>query len=198
MSSGAYYNFQRLALWSEVLGYIIAFVVFLGIIKIIYILRFNRRMSLLASTLKNAGKEMRTFSVVFFITISAYSQLAYVVFGSHLASYNNFMTTLESLLSLLLGSFDYEELATANPYLGPFFFFSFILLMVFMLTNMFVSIINDTFSAVKEDVNLQSNEYELLDFMLGRFEAMTGLKLTGSSQQAQEKYLQGECSNLMR
>ena len=115
MFAGAYYNFQRLALWSEVLGYIIAFVVFLGIIKIIYILRFNRRMSLLASTLRNAGREMSTFSVLFFITISAYSQFAYVVFGSRLNSYSNFMTTLESLLSLLLGSFDYEELAGLIP-----------------------------------------------------------------------------------
>lgn len=147
---------------------------------------------MLASTLKNAGKDMTTFSVVFFVLACAYSQFAYLIFGSKLDGYKNFITTLESLLSVLLGAFDYYDYANSEPVIGPLFFFSFIFVMVFLLTNMFVSIINDTFAMVKEDATLQSNEYEIVDFMLGRIETLTGIKLTGNREDSKKKYISGE------
>jgi len=45
----------------------------------------------------------------------------------------------------------------------------------FMLLTMFVTIINEAFAAVCDDVSKQSNEYEMIDFMITRFKHWTGL-----------------------
>jgi len=44
-----------------------------------------------------------------------------------------------------------------------------------MLLTMFVTIINEAFAAVCDDTSKQSNEYEMVDFMIARFKRWTGL-----------------------
>ena len=189
---GAYYNFQQLAMWSEILASVIGFVVFLSILRLIYLLRFNRRMSMLSATLRNSAKDMVTFSVVFFTVLSAFSQFSYIIFGSKLQGYATFITTVESLIAMLLGSFDYDELAEAEPVLGPILFFTFVIVMMFALLNMFLSIINDTFAQVKEDASKQSNDYEMVDFMMTRFETLTGLNISKAIEKVKTKF-NGKC-----
>ena len=50
--------------------------------------------------------------------------------------------------------------------------------MMFVMVNMFVTIINDTFSAVQHDIAKQSNDYEIVEFMLQRLEQYIGLPLS--------------------
>jgi len=45
----------------------------------------------------------------------------------------------------------------------------------FILLGMFVTIINEAFAAVSDDNKKQSNDYEMVDFMVGRFKQWTGL-----------------------
>ena len=75
----------------------------------------------------------------------------------------------------------------AEPVLGPIFFISFVLVMMFALLNMFLSIISDTFAIVKDDVSKQSNDYEILDFLWGRFKGITGLNTVAAAQPADTK-----------
>ena len=58
--------------------------------------------------------------------------------------------------------------------------------MMFVMVNMFVTIINDTFAAVQHDIAKQSNDYEIVEFMLQRLEQLTGLPV--SKLNSLEKY----------
>jgi len=49
------------------------------------------------------------------------------------------------------------------------------LVFFFILLAMFVTIINEAFAAVCDDASKQSNDYEMVDFMIGRFKHWTGL-----------------------
>ncbi len=178
-------------MWSDILATITATVVFFSIVKLIFILRFNRRISMLASTLKHSAKDMATFSIVFSIVMAAYSSFAYVTLGGKLADYATFLTTIQSLFAMILGSFNYEEITRAHPILGPIFFFSFVVVMMFILLNMFLSIINDTFTQVKADANKQSNDYEIIDFMFARFQTFTGLNISKAIEKMKHKYFKG-------
>merc|ERR1712008_213126 len=40
---------------------------------------------------------------------------------------------------------------------------------------MFVSILNETFTTVRADMNKQGNDYEIVDFMMVRFKKWTGI-----------------------
>ena len=54
------------------------------------------------------------------------------------------------------------------------FIFFFVVSVTFVIVNMFVSILNETFGAVRADINKQSNDYEIIDFMISRFRRFTG------------------------
>ena len=50
----------------------------------------------------------------------------------------------------MLGDFDFEELRLINPVLGPILFSIFAMLVVFVLLNMFIAIISDSFDETKK------------------------------------------------
>lgn len=69
--------------------------------------------------------------------------------------------------------------------IGPVFCFLYIFFVFFVLLNMFVTILSETFSAVRQDVTQQSNDYEILEFMWSRFWEWVGttpFKLSSGSK----------------
>ena len=68
-----------------------------------------------------------TFSVVFFTLMFGYGSFAYFIFGRRLWTYRTFISTTETLLSVMLGSFNYRELVQVEPTLGPVFFFTLVM-----------------------------------------------------------------------
>ena len=68
------------------------------------------------------------------------------------------------MFRIILGDFDFQQLETANRILGPIFFMLFVFFVFFVLINMFLAIINDTYSEVKSDMANQKNEFEIADY----------------------------------
>ena len=68
--------------------------------------------------------------------------------------------------SMTLGDFDFEALVMTNPLLGPLYFFGFIALNIFILMNVFLAIINDSYAEVQEEEQETKNEYEILEYIL--------------------------------
>jgi polycystin 2 len=60
-----------------------------------------------------------------------------------------------------LGDFNFEEIETANRVLGPIFFLTYVFFVFFVLLNMFIAIINDTYGEIKEEMRNQKSEIEL-------------------------------------
>ncbi|EDO36967.1 predicted protein, partial [Nematostella vectensis] len=81
-----------------------------------------------------------------FLLLFLYKQFGFVVFGISMDSYASFQGTMASLMGLTLGDFDFDELKQANRLFGPMFFFSYVLVVLFILMNVFLSIIVETFN----------------------------------------------------
>ena len=64
----------------------------------------------------------------------------------------------------MLGDFNFHELEAANRILGPAYFVLYVFFVFFVLLNMFLAIINDTYSEVKADISSQKNEFEMADY----------------------------------
>lgn len=71
-----------------------------------------------------------------------------------------------ALFNIILGSFDFYALREVDPYLGPAFFMLFIFFIFFILVNMFLAIINDTYSEVKSELANQSDDFQISDYFL--------------------------------
>ncbi|XP_070577742.1 uncharacterized protein [Ptychodera flava] len=172
-------NLQQAAAINLVYVYILASIVFLSFIKLINILRFNRRMALLSRTFRKGSKDFIYYGIVFFIIVFAYSQALYLVIGAKTSGYRKFITSVESLFSAWLGQFDYDAVTDAGSMLAVILFFTFTVSMFAVLTTFFVTIIIIAFLKVKMENDKEENKYEMVKFLSTNIREILGLGGSG-------------------
>ncbi|KAG4067829.1 hypothetical protein HA402_010515 [Bradysia odoriphaga] len=148
-----YISLDVLAFCEEQYNNFIAICVFLVWIKIFKYVSFNKTMQQFCTTLKRCATDLLGFGFMFFVAFIAYAQLGYILFGTENENFRTFRDSLFTLLRTILGDFDYLAIEQANRILGPIFFITYIFIMFFVLlaSNMFLAIINDTYSEVKSE-----------------------------------------------
>ena len=162
-------NFQFAANIGLIYTYILAIIVFFVMLKFSKLLRFNKRIGMLSQTLQRAWNPIKMLAVTFFIYIIGLTFMGTIVFGYELHGYRNVAVTVTSILRLLLGKFSYRrQFQNTNRVLGPIFFLFFNVMINWILMNMFIAILNDAFAEVQRETRAQQNDYELIDFILGR------------------------------
>ncbi|CAH8606063.1 unnamed protein product [Heterobilharzia americana] len=165
-------NFQLLSIWQMNFNYAVSFTVFLAWVKLFKYISFNKTMTQLSSTLGSCAKDLAGFAVMFFIVFFAFAQLGYLAFGTQAKDFSSFITTVFTLFRIILGDFDFNALQTANRVFGPIYFIVYVFFVFFVLINMFIAIINETYSSVKSDLEKQPNEFEVKDFLKDRMQNM--------------------------
>ncbi|XP_033100634.1 polycystic kidney disease protein 1-like 2 [Anneissia japonica] len=173
--SKKYIKLQYVANWNEVFMYMLGTVVFLATTKFLKLLRFNRRMALLSSTLGACAKDLFYFGIMFFIIFFAFVSIFYQLFVADLFDFSGIVYTMESLMGTLLGAFDFQSISSASGLLGSIFFFLYIAFMPFLLINMFITILNEAFTEVKHDIDQTANDYEMVDFIMRYFKCLIGM-----------------------
>ncbi|XP_055142113.1 polycystin-2-like protein 2 isoform X6 [Symphalangus syndactylus] len=163
-STEKYSDFYFLACWHIYYNNIIAITIFFAWIKIFKFISFNKTMSQLSSTLSRCIKDIVGFAIMFFIIFFAYAQLGFLVFGSQVDDFSTLQNSIFAQFRIVLGDFNFASIQQANPILGPIYFITFIFFVFFVLLNMFLAIINDTYSEVKADYSIGRRP----DFELGK------------------------------
>lgn len=64
----------------------------------------------------------------------------------------------------MLGDFNFNAMQAVSPVLGPMYFVTYVFFVFFVLLNMFLAIINDTYGQVKADMNKKKSELEIAQF----------------------------------
>lgn len=169
----SYMKFQTVAMWSMFYTYDLSLLVFLTIIKLIKLLRFNRRISFLSSTLRQCGKELALFGIVWGLVFFSFVQFFYVILMKDMFQFVTFLRSTETCFAMMLGRFDFQAMTSSNP-LSPIFFLLFMVVNMFILMNMGLSILNESFTAVKSDISKQENDFEIVDYILDKFKKWTG------------------------
>ncbi|KAM5169608.1 polycystin-2-like protein 2 isoform 2-T2 [Callospermophilus lateralis] len=174
-----YSDFYFLAYWHVYYNNIIAVTIFFAWIKIFKFISFNKTMSQLSSTLSRCIKDIVGFAIMFFIIFFAYAQLGFLVFGSQVDDFSTFQNSIFTQFRIVLGDFNFAGIQQANWILGPIYFITFIFFVFFVLLNMFLAIINDTYSEVKADYSIgRRPDFELGNVIKkGCFNALEKLKL---------------------
>lgn len=170
-----YVSFQYVVLLNEVLNFLTASVVMLCTIKFLRLLRFNRKISMLSDTLRYASNMIISFFFMIFLVIFAFCAMANLLFGPVLEEYRTLVRSMVSLFSMMLGEFNFENLNDAHRIIGPMMFFFFMVFVQFILVNMFIGILSDSFNMVRTDAAKQSNEYEIVEFMAKKMSSLIGL-----------------------
>ncbi|KAK6494157.1 polycystin-2-like [Huso huso] len=171
-------NFEQLTSLQIQFNNLAAVIVFFSWVKLFKFINFNKTMSQLSSTMSRCAKDVIGFAIMFFIIFLAYAQLAYLVFGTQVDDFSTFQACIFTQFRIILGDFDFAKIEEANRILGPIYFTTFVFFIFFILLNMFLAIINDTYSEVKADMAQQKSEMELADLIKkGCNKAMVKLRL---------------------
>ncbi|XP_066535300.1 polycystin-2-like protein 1 [Hoplias malabaricus] len=173
---GIYADFEFLAFWQTQYNNMNAVNLFFAWIKIFKYISFNKTMTQLSSTLARCATDILGFAVMFFIVFFAYAQLGYLLFGTEVISFSTFQKCIFTQFRIILGDFDYDGIERANRVLGPIYFFTYVFFVFFVLLNMFLAIINDTYSEVKEELASQKDELQITDLIKQSY-AKTFMKL---------------------
>ncbi|XP_071965421.1 uncharacterized protein [Antedon mediterranea] len=168
-------NFQYVVHWETYFKWMMGFVLFIFTIKFMKLLRFNYRLRLFCETVIACWYEVLLFLIMFGVIFMGYTCCGFLLFSNSLYDYVTVVTTMESLFSFLLGKFDFSSLVGVSRILGPIYFFSFATISIFILMNMFLTVIIEAFCVVKHSSseNIQ-NDLEIVDFMIHRFKRWTG------------------------
>ena len=153
----------------------IALAVLLLNLKFLRLLRFNRKISVLSATIKASSIKLGSFMVMFLVIFLAYCFLVFLVFGPVLEDYRTIIRCMVSMMSMVLGNFEFYDLVYVNRFIGPAVFFTFMITFQFIIINVFIGILCECFTDVRADALKQSNDYEILQFMGNRIKAFMGL-----------------------
>ncbi|XP_045363341.2 polycystin-2-like protein 1 isoform X2 [Camelus bactrianus] len=187
-----YADFEFLAFWQTQYDNMNAINLFFAWIKIFKYISFNKTMTQLSSTLARCAKDILGFAVMFFIVFFAYAQLGYLLFGTQVENFSTFIKCIFTQFRIILGDFDYNAIDNANRILGPAYFVTYVFFVFFVLLNMFLAIINDTYSEVKEELAGQKEELQLSDLLKqGYHKTLLRLRLRKEQVSEVQKVLQG-------
>ncbi|XP_051884649.1 polycystic kidney disease protein 1-like 2 [Pristis pectinata] len=168
-------SFYETAMADAIMGYLIAFLVLLATIKLWHLLRLNPKLNMITSTLRRAWGDISGFLTVILIMFLAYSIATNLMFGWSMSSYKTIFDAAETMVSLQLGIFNYEEVLDYNPILGSFLIGSCIVFMTFVVLNLFISVILVAFSEEQKNYKA-SEEEEIVDLMLIKVCSFLGIK----------------------
>ena len=100
---------------------------------------------------------------MFMIVFMAYAQFGFLLFGPKLYDFSKMSYSAYTLMRTMLGDFDFPAFQAAHPVIGPVFFIFYIFVVFFILLNMFLAIINDTYSEVKSEMEMTRVQFEITD-----------------------------------
>lgn len=120
-------------------------------LKVFKYLQKIPRMDIMIVTVQRAAFDLLLFIFMAFLVMFGFSAAFYVTFGGNLHNYKTLGDALGALNRIALGDFDYAELYDTNPLMAPLLFYTYVAVVFFMLLNMFLAIINDSFIDVKSE-----------------------------------------------
>jgi hypothetical protein len=129
-----------------------SFNAFLSYLKVFHYMSFSPKFTQLTRTLANASSALGGFLVVFTIVMFSSSFAFMLCFGARLGDFRTMGSSMTTLLSAMLGDFDFGALREAHWLLGPVFFVSFMTISVFVMLNMFIAIISDAYCDTKTEI----------------------------------------------
>jgi len=154
---------------------VIAINVILTTFRTFKYLRLNHRLYLLWKALRHAGADLIGFLLIFLIFIFGFIFMGWLSFGSDLAAFNNFSNSFGTCWNFIIGNPpDYGSMFDSNRVLGPVFFVLFTIFIFFILANMFIAILSNSFNDVNSNKEDDGKLKDIIDEKIA--ELVSGFK----------------------
>lgn len=180
-------NFHPALAWKNAEEAALALAVFIATVKILRMLRFNPHIIIFSASLKSARETLLVYSVILSVVMVSFAFLGLLTLGTSMYEYNTLLQALYSQLLMSLGAkMHLNKMRNNYPIIGPVFGFAYKMLMTFLFVNFYISVINDSYEEVKSNIDTNSKEFEMADFMLERLKEILFRKTYNVNTQEDE------------
>eukprot|EP00300_Choanocystis_sp_HF-7_P011897 c17658_g1_i1.p1 GENE.c17658_g1_i1~~c17658_g1_i1.p1 ORF type:complete len:710 (-),score=173.25 c17658_g1_i1:21-2150(-) len=149
--SARFYNFQSISVLNTSELNILATNALLLFFKTYKYADFLPSFAVITATVSRSIRNSFVFVVTVIIVIFGFSQSGVLIWGNDLEGFRTFIDSFYSLLRILLGDFDFAPMKRSNRLMGPLYFVFFVVLVVFILLNMFLAILDEAFGDVQDE-----------------------------------------------
>jgi hypothetical protein len=149
--------------------YLQMFYCYLLMLRCFKAFRAQPKLAYVSNTMGESVADLSHFMMILMSVFIAYGLAGNLLFGSSLKKFFDLQNSVAELFELMMGDFDFEELFKVNPFGAIFWFLSFNILVVLVLLNMFLAIIMDAYTGVKESSDASMNIVVQSLTMLRRF-----------------------------
>ena len=139
-------------------------------IGLLYILRYNQTIALLAATIKDVKGSAAAFGIFFTVFMLAFGSLTHVMFGPYLYDFRDVWSTI-TRLGVRHMDMDYEETREEVGVFGAVVMCVFVIWTLIVLLNFIVTIINDSLAAMQENEDAKPRDHEVIDHLMSIFKA---------------------------
>lgn len=162
-----YIRLQSLATFDETTTFLIGFLLFIATVKLLKLLRFNKRIGFLSETLRACGTDLSGFALLFIVTLISFVTVFYKEAVTASAEFSTFIRSAETSTFKIAEKF--KDVTQVSPVVAPIFYFIFAFIMNWIVLQVLIAIICGAFSRIKKDLSAQPNDYEVVDYMIERF-----------------------------
>lgn len=157
-------DMEQLAAIALIFYNVLCFNVLLTTFRTFKYLKLNHRLYLLWKTLRHAGLDLIGFLFIFLIFIFGFIFMGWLAFGSDLAEFNTFVNSFSTSWNFIIGNApDYGAMYNSNRILGPLFFVLFTVFIFFILANMFIAILSNSFEVVNSENDSDDKLKDILE-----------------------------------
>jgi len=109
-----------------------------------------------------SGTTMLSFGMISSILFYAFSSGGCVMYNQ-LQHYSSMLQTIQTLVQAFLGKLNFQQLVNFYGTFAGYYLLMFLMLIVVIISNMFVSILNEFLAEVGNDRALKKKEYEVVE-----------------------------------
>eukprot|EP01006_Ploeotia_vitrea_P041182 TRINITY_DN66490_c3_g8_i1.p1 TRINITY_DN66490_c3_g8~~TRINITY_DN66490_c3_g8_i1.p1 ORF type:complete len:1068 (-),score=605.24 TRINITY_DN66490_c3_g8_i1:683-3847(-) len=124
---------------------------FLLWVKVFKYFSFSKRVKFLFRTFQHASADLFFFTILFVCVFLGFAQAGYLAFSGDVDDFRSLGVSFVTLFRSIVGEMDYQALSDSNRIYGPLYFITFQVTILLILVNVFLAIITDAYSIVREE-----------------------------------------------
>ena len=127
-----------------------AFSVIVCLMTVFKHLNTSPKYGILVRTILKAAPELMTFLSIWVLTFLTFAVMGMLMFGTALPEWNSIWSACQTLFMMVTGEYGYEPLWGIDPTTAPIFYGLYLVLCFFLLVNILLAIMMDTYAGLQE------------------------------------------------
>ena len=168
-------SFQTSLSWANYENMLISLAIFFATLRLLHLIRFNPSVVYLFSSFRQSVSYQISYFFFFLLILNAFAISGVMLFGRTLQMYSSYTSAFTGQIEFLLGkAFPLEEIRVENRIIGPAFAVVYTLTVLILLVNMIVSMLNESYTQAKTNVEDSAEDLQMAHFIGDRLSEIFG------------------------